>query len=562
MFLSSTSRRARAGRAAATLAAATGLLLSVSACQAGDRRDEGGITVSTGIIGDITRNFNPFSPSVLQPTLGVIYEPLFFYNPLSTTGEPVPMLGTEFSWNEDGTELTIAVRDGVTFTDGEPLTAADVEYTFDLLADTPEINAIGYTGDATATDDSTVVVTFPESSLPLGPDLLGRTSILPEHIWGEIDDVVNTINEDPVGTGPFKLKTFTPQSFVLEANSDYWQDGKPGLQTLRFVSFASGDSATTALLDGQLDWNTGQLPDFDDDVEADPDLNQIDTPVNQTAFIACADADRGCTGPQTDPAVRLAINYGIDRDEIIDIAFEGKGGAVSPALLLVDSQADQIAPDLPEETPANADQARATEILEAAGWERGSDGFYAKDGERLSVKVQVPQEWTSYITAIQIAQQQLAEVGIDLSAEQLPGNQYSENRFTGDFQFTMDGVYQGPAPDPYYVYNTYLTSAGTADVGETANSNYSRFSDPEVDELVEKARVSLDDAEKTAIYARIQTIAASAMPYIPVLVVPTVTYYRTEDAVGWPEEGNLYAFPASWSVWNMGVVAANLTPAQ
>lgn len=550
----------RTHRRALALAAALGAsAVALSGCVSAGG-DERGISIATGSLGDITKNFNPFSPNVLQPTLGAIYEPLFFYNSLST-GDPEPMLGEDFSWNDDATQLTIDLRPGVTWSDGESFTADDVVFTFDLLADNPAINTIGYTGEAAAVDDDTVTVTFVEPSLPLGPELIGRTAIVPEHLWSGFDDVANFVNEDPVGTGPFTLSSFTPQSYVLARNASYWQDGKPQLETLRYVSFASGDAAVTAMTNGQLDWNTGLVPDFAQQVEADPDLNQINTPINQTTWVACADASLGCTGPQTDPAVRLAISAAIDRQEIIDIAFEGLGGAVSPAMLLPERDADLIAPDLSVETSPTADPAEAERLLTGAGWVRGADGVFAKDGQRLSVTVQVPQEWTDYVTAIEVASQQLAAAGIELAPEALPGAQWNERRFSGEFQFTMDGVYQGPAPDPYYIYNTYFTTAATAPVGQQAPTGYARYTDPTVDELVARARVELDPEVRRETYFEIQRTISQAMPYIPVLVVPTVTYYSTRNAVGWPTGDDLYAFPASWSIWNLGIVTANLRPA-
>lgn len=235
----------------AGLAAITAGGLALTGC-AQSSGDENGISIASGVIGDITENFNPFSPQVLQPTLGAIYEPLFFYNQLST-GEPEPMLGTEYSWNAEGTELTITTREGVTWADGEDFTADDVAFTFDLIAGNDAINTLGYHGEAEAVDESTVVVTFDEASLPLGPDLLGRTAIVPEHLWSDFDDVANFVNSEPVGTGPFQLREFTPQSYVLEKNGSYWQEGKPQLETLRYVAFASGDSALNALTNGQLD---------------------------------------------------------------------------------------------------------------------------------------------------------------------------------------------------------------------------------------------------------------------------------------------------------------------
>jgi peptide/nickel transport system substrate-binding protein len=97
-------------------------------------------------------------------------------------------------------------------------------------------------------------------------------------------------------------------------------------------------------------------------------------------------------------------------------------------------------------------------------------------------------------------------------------------------------------------------------VGEQAPTSYSRYTDPEVDALVDQARVEVDPERRRELYFEIQRLIAASMPYIPVLVVPTVTYYNTDDATGWPTEDDLYAFPAAWSIWNLGVVAANLQP--
>ena len=116
--------------------------------------DSGTLIVFTGQSGDYQRNFNPYSPT-LNEGPGTIFEPLFFYN-IAQQAEPQPRLGTEFSWNDDGTELTITLRDGVTWTDGQPFTAEDVAFTFDMLADHAAINTIGYDGDAAAVDDTHV----------------------------------------------------------------------------------------------------------------------------------------------------------------------------------------------------------------------------------------------------------------------------------------------------------------------------------------------------------------------------------------------------------------------
>ncbi|HEY0530417.1 MAG TPA: ABC transporter substrate-binding protein, partial [Actinoplanes sp.] len=218
------------------------------------------ITIFNGSTGTIVENWNPWSPTFLQPTEGVIYEPLYWYN-LATQAAPKPMLATAYSWSPDGKQLTITTRTGVTWSDGQPFSAKDVAYTFDLIRRTKAINATGLKiVSATATDDHTVVLTFPEKSFTAEASIIGNTPIIAEHIWSKISDPAKTINPQPVGTGPYKLKSFSSQSYVLEKNPAYWQQGKPQIQTVRYIALATADAASAALTAGQVDWMSSFLP--------------------------------------------------------------------------------------------------------------------------------------------------------------------------------------------------------------------------------------------------------------------------------------------------------------
>src|SRR5699024_8441938 len=105
---------------------------------------------------------------------GLIYEPLFYYNPLAAIDvDPVPQLGESFEWNEDGTVLTVAVRSGVSWTDGTPFTAGDVAFTFNAIKDNETLNPAGTAPGAEASDDTTVVLTYPAPSFVEGPNALG-----------------------------------------------------------------------------------------------------------------------------------------------------------------------------------------------------------------------------------------------------------------------------------------------------------------------------------------------------------------------------------------------------
>ncbi|WP_219413209.1 ABC transporter substrate-binding protein [Pseudonocardia nigra] len=562
-------RRTRRTRLAVT-AALTGAVLALSACSGGSSSEGQGpaggsepttITVFNGSTGTIAENWNPHSPTLLRPARGILYEPLFYYNITAPAGtEPEPILGTDWSWNEDGTELTITTREGVTWSDGEPFTAADVAFSLNLPNEHPELNASGFDGTAEATSDNTVVVRFPETSFVQEASVLGDNPILPEHVWSELDPVT-TINPDPVVTGPYTVAEFSPQSYVLAANPNYW-GGAPAVDRVRYIALAGADAASAALLAGDVDWMSSFFPGLQQLMASNPELSWVNSPAFSTTFHTCANADLGCTGPQTDVAVRQAIYHGIDRTQLNQLAFADLGAMPSPALLMPERDADWIADDI-ELAPANADVARARSILEGAGWTMGGDGIYTRDGQRLTLNVQVVSGYSDFISAIEAMTQQLREVGIELTSSQLSYNEWAANETNGTFQLSMDSIGPGPSTDPYFVYARKYATSTTAPVGQSASSNNQvRYSNPVVDqEAIEAAAQMDDDAVKAEQYAIIQREIARDMSYIPIIIGSTLTEFNNSRVTGWPTQDDLYAFPASWKSWDNGIVLKNLQPA-
>jgi peptide/nickel transport system substrate-binding protein len=554
-------------------AAASAAIALTAACTAGTGTGtgtastgtgEGGtssITVFNGATGTINENWNPFSPTALQPTLGVIYEPLFWYN-LAQTSDPTPLLGTDFSWNDDGSRLTITTREGVTWSDGEPFTAADVAFTFNLLQSTPELNTAGTAATAEATDDTTVVLTFPEpNSYMQEAGVLGNQAIVAEHVWSEIDDPVTTINPDPVGTGAFTLKEFSPQSYVIEANENYWDEGKPAIDEARYISLETADAAAGALLAGQVDWMSSFLPGLDQMLADNEEISYVNTPALTTSIFTCSNADLGCEGPQTDPAVRRAIYHALDRTQLNELAGGGFAGVASPTLLLPERDADWVADSANLEVPQTADVAAANQILDDAGWETGDDGIRTKDGERLSMTIQTVTGWADYISLNDTMKQQLAAVGIELQPTQIAWNEWNDNQVKGSYQLSLDSIGLGASANPYYTYNGKYRSTNSAEVGEMASGgNYARYANPTVDAAIEAAEATADEAEQQEQYAIVQSEIVEDLPYIPIYVNSTLTEFNNTRVTGWPDNDDKYAFAASWKAWDNGIVLKTITP--
>src|SRR5690606_2661251 len=142
----------------------------------------------------------------------------------------------------------------------------------------------------------------------------------------------------------------------------------------------------------------------------------------------CSDAVLGCKGSQTDVAVRQAIFNAMDRTQINKLAGGGFAAAASPALLLPERDKKWIANPDDVEINQSANVAKATGILKDAGYAKGSDGIYAKDGQRVSLTVQVVAGWSDYISAVQVMTSQLKEAGIELKSVQLSYNEWSSNQ--------------------------------------------------------------------------------------------------------------------------------------
>lgn len=555
----------------AAVAAVAALGLTLSACS-GDSGDEGsseagGTTADAGptsisvSFGEIVENWNPFSPTALQPTRGVIFETLYWYN-LASEEDPTPMLATGYEWNEDGTELTITTREGVLWSDGEPFTAKDVAFTFNLINSTPELNTSGTAATAEATDDTTVVLTFPDTSFMQEPSVLGNQGIVPEHIWSKIDDPTTNVNSDAIGTGPFKLKDFSTESFVLEKNEDYW-GGAPAIDEVRYIPLDSADANAAALVAGQIDWMSAFLPGLDQLLADNPELSYVNTPALTASIFTCSNADLGCEGPQTDPAVRQAIYWGIDRTQLNQLAGGGFAGTASPTLLIPGRDDAWITNPDYVSAPEGADVAKANQILDDAGWTVGDDGIRTKDGERLSLTIQTVSGWSDFISLNDAMTQQLAAVGIELKPTQVAWNEWNDNQTQGTYQLSLDSIGLGASSNPYFTYIGKYHSNNTVPVGEPATAgNSARYDNPDVDAALDTAAATADENVQKEQYAIIQDALMEDMPYIPIYVNSMLTQFNTDRATGWPTNDDPYAMPATWKAWDAGIVLQRIVPSE
>ena len=206
--------------------------------------------------------------------------------------------------------------------------------------------------------------------------------------------------------------------------------------------------------------------------------------------------------------------------------------------------------------------ATAEGILEAAGYTKGSDGFYGKDGAAIELDLFSPDGWTDYNDAAKLISAQAAKAGIRVNARTVSEAEYWTPISTGEFQLALYGLTQSLVADPFSNYDQYFTTTASANVGEepTKGQNYSRYTNPVVDDAVKQAGATQDEDIKKTAYAAVQTEIARDLPYIPVVLNASQSFFNTADFTGWPSESDMYAAPLPYLSTASAVVLTHLRP--
>ena len=488
-----------------------------------------------------TNNQNPFATNSSAMSLGyafVIYEPLMMVNEAKPADEAKPWLAESITWNEDYTEATITPREGVKWSDGEDFTAADIEFSINLRKNNDAINAAALPySDVAVQDDGTVKVGFTTGQF-VNQTKLYSLMMVPEHIWKDIKDPTTDTNDNPVGTGPFTLTTWTPQAATLDPNPDYW-GGKSEVKQLRYSSYTDNTALTTALTTGEAQWGWTFIADYENVyIAKDP-----------TNYHQWAAAGLGIdtlflnneTKPFSNTAFRQALNTVIDRENITKIATSG----VNPVLtnvtgLPLPAGEPFLNPDYADqEFASSVDDAKA--ILEDAGYTGVGDKLVDPDGEPVSFEITDPTGWNDYNTAQDLIVAAAQSLGATATAVKPPADNWFEDVPLGNFQAALHWTDGGATP--YDMYSDIMDGAQYVALGEKANWNFGRYQNEEATAAFETYASSSDEADRTDALNTIQQIFVEDVPGIAIWSRPQTAQYSTKNYVGWPSEEDPYAGP-------------------
>jgi peptide/nickel transport system substrate-binding protein len=548
--------------AAGVLAAACGSSSPSSSGSTGTSSAPSGVlTIDNESGGTWTCDFNPFNLSYIGFSLGNVYEPLVFVNTLQS-GQETPWLATSWAWSNGNTSLTFTIRNGVKFTNGDPLTAADVVFTFQMLKKfkTLDVNSVWSVLSSVAPKGSgQVVMTFKTAAVPYFYYIADQIGIVDQAIWSKVANPVNYPDKNPVGTGAFKVGTCTPQNIKYVANTHYWQPGLPKVGTVNYPAFLTNDTANTYLANGQAQWGSQFIPSIQRFyLSRSPHYHYWFPPVaNVSLFV-------NLTNPLLkNLAVRQAIAYGIDRQKASTIGEYGyepasnQSGIVTPTFSSWEdtSQAAAFGNNYAY------DPQKAISILEHAGFKKGSNGiFQSPSGKPLSFNVVNNGGFSDWVAAMQTIQQSLKAIGIQLNPENVAYSTWQSDIYTGKFDL---GYYaETGGPSPYYELRQWLYSANSAPIGTAAGSNFERYSNPAVDALINQYATTTSAATQHSIVDQLQKVMLTDVPVIPVTEQVDWFQYDTGSFSGWPTPGNPYAQPAAYNYPDWGQLMLHLTPAK
>jgi peptide/nickel transport system substrate-binding protein len=500
----------------------------------------GVVTVQDADTGPSPRDFNPFSPTAQLGAVGDIYEPLLMYDDVG--GEVHPWLATKYAWSDHNKVLTFTIRQGVKWTDGTPLTAADVAYTFNLILKNPSIDTIGLSAHVTKVVQSgpyTVQLDFKSPDVPLLYYIGGDTPIVPEHIWSKIKDPTKWLDSDPVGTGPFILSTFTAANYTMKRNAHYWQAGKPYVSELLYKTYTV-QAVETDLSEGKIAWANAYAPTLQKTyVDWDPSQNHYWFPAEGEVALWTNDQK----APFNNVWVRRAISYAVNRTTVGEV---GETGFESPAAatgIILPNEKSWLDPSVAKEYPYGYSPAEATKMLAEAGYHLNSQHKMVNaKGQQLTFTMDVPAGFPDWILDEEIMVHELQAIGVNASSQQIAYNTYFANLTTGDYTIAM--WFTGFGPTPYYTWEPVLDSVNYAPEGQAATNDFERWDNAATTKLLDAYAETTSTQKQHQIIDQLEGVLAEDLPVIPLVYSADWDEYRTNQFVGWPSAQDPYANPA------------------
>ena len=526
------------------------LILAVFAVPASAQDNGEEVVVRVALHAD-EKNLNPFVAPKAQPLTHdltmLVYDTLFWSQ---SQLNPEPWLATGAEPSDDFRTWTVTLRSGVLWHDGEAFTADDVAFTFQYFSD---IGGPGRYGrhvyehpvfeSATVIDDSTVELSFvePVATFRLLPG--GDLPMLPQHIWDGVADPRADVTTLPIGTGPFRMVDFQPDtSYRLEANEGYFLE-PPIIDTLELLVIPDRGEAFEALEKGEVDLVARNIPtELNDEIGANEELEIVGSSRNQTVYLSFNLDSPGLDDPQ----VRRAISLALDSDLMLDTVEGGNGR------LATETWTNPNSPWTRDpEGVRLSDLLAANQLLDGAGYAPGDDDTREGPGGPLSFSLGVKSSDPNQVHAAELVVEQLEPLGVAITIEPFDSSATAAAQGPGDgsppLDMVIDELESNSQDDPDHLYFLFHSSSS----GRSGGALFGNYANPDFDAAIETA-LGEQEASRRPMTHQAQDILAEDIPVVVLYYPAGRTAYRPAAFDGWwsdPGHGVFHkrAFLASYA---------------
>jgi peptide/nickel transport system substrate-binding protein len=514
--------------------------------------------------------WNPFAPDANhQNGPGLFYEPLYYYSAFAN--KEIPWLAESYQYNADFTSLTIKTRAGINWSDGQPFSAKDVAFTITESAKQGAKIKFGsdvatFLKDASATDDNTVVVNF---KVPAPKFMYMMTYkydlglyMVPQHIFSQSTDwstftAFDLTKDWPVTTGPWKVVFSSPDQKIIDRRADWWAvkaglvKAMPAVQRIVYLPFPGETQTAQAHITNTIDSSLDMRPNTIKQILAqNPKIvswTGNNPPYGYTDWWPTSLYVDTTKAPWSDKDLRWAVSYSLDRQQLIDVAFNGASTLTQLPLPSAEAYPGlkpfwDAAKPLLDQYPTNEyNLDKAAALLQGKGYTKGSDGFWADANGHLKLEIG---GWAVFDDVGPVMAEQLKKGGIDATYVHPPD---MITRFQqGDYQGMLFGHGGSVNADPYDTMKLYQSSSLAIPGGHSVN--FSKWKNDAYDKIVDEMAVtqSTDQPKLLDQFKRAMALWLPELPDIPFQQWYHRIPYNTTYWSGWPGKDTAYVNGAFW----------------
>jgi peptide/nickel transport system substrate-binding protein len=498
------------------------------------------------------RNFNPYTATTLPSgdfVRGAFYEPLVITT-AAGGGKQYPWLARSWKWSHGNKTLTLNIAKGVKWSDGVPMTAADVVYSLtagkqNKVADTiglyrpgsnvKSVKQLGRYGVAInlKTPDSQFI------SSTLNPQ-----GVYPKHVFSKVKNLATWTNSHPIGTGPFtKIARFTSQDYVLDKNPNYWQKGMPRIPCVEYIQATSNDAALLQIQSGQADWTHNFVPNVEKAYVAKD-------PKHYHAFYATTAYPQSLLLDDTQypyslPVFRQALSMAINRNDVSKL---GEYGYAPPtdAIGLNGIFPSWYSPSVKAlaKKLATYNPTAAKKLLTDNGFTYKGSTLMDPHGKSVSLDIHVISGWSDWVASNQIITKNLQAIGISSSVKLEPDwNAWYPNASSTKNPTLLWQIESTGSPYAFFYANMHHNAFIPAGQDGTTTGNWEHYQNAKATALLNAWKVTLSPEKQHAIASQLESLWLQELPIVPLFIGPRWSTYSTKYFHCFTTPKNFYGDP-------------------